>query len=383
VQVKNPDTGEVLGTQKRRIARLTVVEALDKLSRTKLVGDLDVEIKVGDLVEPGQQAKPIAILPFVDLNGAVRAGGKKLEEDLITGLTQGGISIVERAFLGKVLTELGLQNTRVFDPDKAQKIGKQLGAYAVLVGTLTPNGYRSDANLRLIKVETGEILFATRQSGPNLGAITEAGSETVIVPSNPSRPLAIVKPAPKAPPVIVNLGWRPLFNGKDLNGWKRRNPQAKGEWRVENGVVVGSGFGRSRRDLYTEDGFWNFNFRCEFMIGTGGDSGIFLRGRHEIQISDDYNVGHTAKGATGALCPFVSPSVFVSRPADQWQTVEATLIGNKVTVILNGTKIHDGIELNQVVNGVLDKNINAPGPILLQGNRGTVRFRNLMIKEIK
>jgi len=141
--------------------------------------------------------------------------------------------------------------------------------------------------------------------------------------------------------------------------------------------------GGSSNNICSDRKFSDFKVDLEFNISPDGNSGVYLRGRHEIQIKDDYNVGHTTKGATGALCPFVSPSVFVSRPADQWQTVEATLIGNKVTVILNGTKIHDGIELNQVVSGVLDNNINAPGPILLQGNRGTVRFRNLMIKEIK
>src|SRR5439155_1536623 len=129
-ELKNPDTGEVLGTQRRLIARVTVTEAREKLSKAKLTGDLEVELKVGDVVELGKQLKPIAILSFVDLNGDIRAGGKKLEEDLTTGLTQGGVSIVERAFLTKVLNELGLQNTRLFDPDKAQRVGKQLGAYA-------------------------------------------------------------------------------------------------------------------------------------------------------------------------------------------------------------------------------------------------------------
>src|SRR5262249_9098509 len=133
--LKNPDTGEVLGKQRRLVAKVTVTEAKEKVSRVKLAGDLEIELKVGDEVELSKKAKPIAILPFVDLNGDVRAGAKKLEEDLTTGLSQGGISIVERTFLDKVLNELGFQNTKLFDPDKAQRVGKQLGAYAVLVGS--------------------------------------------------------------------------------------------------------------------------------------------------------------------------------------------------------------------------------------------------------
>src|SRR5207248_4045230 len=109
---KNPETGEVLGTQRRLVARVGVVEAKEKASKVKLAGDLEIELKVGDQVELTKKPKPIAILPFVDLNGDVRSGTKKLEEDLTTGLSQGGISIVERTFLAKVLNELGLQNTR-------------------------------------------------------------------------------------------------------------------------------------------------------------------------------------------------------------------------------------------------------------------------------
>ncbi len=187
--IKDPDAPTVvLGPKRSRIARLTVTEALDKLSKARLVGDLEVELKVGDVVEPANQSKPIAILPFVDLNGDVRAGGKKLEEDLTTGLAQGGVSIVERTFLPKVLIELGLQNTKIFDSEKAQRIGRQLGACAVLVGTLSRSGFRSDANLRLIKVETGEILFATHQNGPPLGDVV----------GSPATLFLIVPPVPEA-----------------------------------------------------------------------------------------------------------------------------------------------------------------------------------------
>src|SRR5258708_2813253 len=113
-ELKNPETGEILGTQRRLVARVTVTEAKEKVSRVKLAGDLEIELKLGDEVQLSKNPKPIAILPFVDLNGDVRAGAKKLEEDLTTGLAQGGVSIVERTFLDKVLNELGFQNTKLF-----------------------------------------------------------------------------------------------------------------------------------------------------------------------------------------------------------------------------------------------------------------------------
>src|SRR5262249_25383200 len=146
-------------------------------------------------------------------NGDVRAGAKKLEEDLTTGLSQGGISIVERTFLDKVLNELGFQNTKLFDPDKAQRVGKQLGAYAVLVGSMSGSGYRSEANLRLVKVDTGEILFATRQNGPTLGPIIARGD-------------AAAAPLPFA---ANALGWISLLEGRTLKGWDAPD---SGNWRV-------------------------------------------------------------------------------------------------------------------------------------------------------
>lgn len=179
-------------------------------------------------------------------------------------------------------------------------------------------------------------------------------------------------------------GFVPLFNGKDLAGWKLRNPQGHNSWSVLPGGVLKNTVeeGVHGTDLVTEKKFWNFTIRYEFMVPDGSNSGFYLRGRHEIQILGDYKGGKTSKGSNGALYGFKEPDVFASKPGGEWQTAEATMIGNKITVILNGKKIHDNVECNKATGAEIDNKVKEPGPIFLQGDHGTVSFRNIRIKEL-
>jgi len=119
------------------------------------------------------------------------------------------------------------------------------------------------------------------------------------------------------------------------------------------------------------------------MVPDNSNSGFYLRGRHEIQILGDFAKGATGLGGNGAIYNFKSPDKFVSKPGGEWQTAEATIIGNKITVVLNGVKIHDNVECNKPTGGELDNKVGESGPILLQGDHGTVWFRNIYIKELK
>ena len=180
-------------------------------------------------------------------------------------------------------------------------------------------------------------------------------------------------------------GFRPLFNGKDLTGWKLRNPTGHNSWTVEpdgilkNTVEKGGPHGT---DLMTDEKFWNFTARYEYMTPDGSNSGFYLRGRQEIQILGDHKSGALTKGCNGAIYNFKAPDKFVTKPGGEWQTAEVTIIGHRITVILNGVKIHDTILCNQPTGGQLDDKMDVPGPILLQGDHGTVSFRNLRIKEL-
>ncbi len=176
----------------------------------------------------------------------------------------------------------------------------------------------------------------------------------------------------------------PLFNGKDLTGWKLRNPNGHNSWSVLPGGVLKNtvGEGIHGTDLVTEKKFSNFTVRFEYLIPDGSNSGFYLRGRHEIQLLGDYKSGRTSKGCNGALYNFKAPDEFASKPGNEWQTCEATMIGNKITVVLNGKKIHDNVACDRPTGGELDNKVKEPGPIFLQGDHGTISFRNLQIKEL-
>jgi len=164
--------------------------------------------------------------------------------------------------------------------------------------------------------------------------------------------------------------------GKDLTGWKTRHSQ--NGWRVEKGVLINT---PPSSDLYTEEKFWNFELHYEYKIPPGGNSGLYLRGRYEIQILDDYGQP-PREGGNGAIYGKIAPKVNASKPADQWQTVDVKMVGKQVTVRLNGTIIIDKQEINGVTGAALDDREDEPGPILLQGDHGPVFFRNIRLKRL-
>jgi len=179
-------------------------------------------------------------------------------------------------------------------------------------------------------------------------------------------------------------GFRPLFNGVDLTGWKLRRPDAHNSWSVLPGGVLKNTVvaGAHGVDLVGDQKFWNFTVRYEYMTPKDSNSGFYLRGRHEIQILGDYEAHGTSDSSNGSIYGFKAPDKFATKPAGEWQTVEATIIGNRITVILNGVKIHDNVECNKATGSELDGKVKEPGPIFLQGDHGTVSFRNLRIKEL-
>jgi hypothetical protein len=177
--------------------------------------------------------------------------------------------------------------------------------------------------------------------------------------------------------------FKPLFNGKDLTGWHLRNPNGHNSWSVQDSVLKNTvAKGEHGTDLVGDPKFWNFTVRYEYMVPDGSNSGFYLRGRHEIQILGDYASGKPAMGGNGAIYQHTAPSEFASKPGGEWQTVEATMIDNKITVTLNGKKIHDNVVCDRATGSELDKNVNEPGPFFLQGDHGTVSFRNIRVKEL-
>jgi serine/threonine protein kinase len=170
-------------------------------------------------------------------------------------------------------------------------------------------------------------------------------------PNSPTRPTErpVVASLIPSTPGRDPSGFIELFNGKDMTGWKS-HPQQPGNWRVMNGILIGSGSTASH--LYTErDSFADFHLRAQVRINDGGNSGVFARASfgptwplekpryphgYEVQIYG----GAVPSGNTGSLFAGAgSPVVDVREapvPSFRWFALEVRAEGARIVVIVNG-----------------------------------------------
>jgi hypothetical protein len=171
-----------------------------------------------------------------------------------------------------------------------------------------------------------------------------------------------------------------LFNGKDLSGWKPDKENPKAAWKVEDGVLVSPGHGP---ELINLSKFEDFKLHIEFNCGPNSNSGIYLRGRYEVQVENN-SIQEPPSHHTGGVYGFLAPSPEMPRKTDEWQTFDITLIGRRVTVVQNGQTIIDNQEIPGITGGALDSHEERPGPIYLQGSEdGHVSFRNIVVTPAK
>jgi hypothetical protein len=164
-----------------------------------------------------------------------------------------------------------------------------------------------------------------------------------------------------------------LLHANDLGGWHASGPS--NQWKVSNGVLSSP---RSGTNLVTDRVFGDFKLHVEFRYPKESNSGVYLRGRHEVQIQDDYG-NEPASDRFSGIYGFISPSVIAAKPAGQWQTYDITLVGRMVTVVANGRQVICNQEIPGITGGALDSNEGAPGPLFLQGDHGPVEYRNIVI----
>lgn len=165
----------------------------------------------------------------------------------------------------------------------------------------------------------------------------------------------------------------PLVNGRDLTGW---HAMGANEWTVENGVLRNR---KSGGNLVTDQTFDDFTLHAEFRYPAGGNSGVYLRGRYEVQIADTPSDELTT-GSLGSVYGFLAPADMAARKPGEWQTFDITLVGRMVTVVLNGTTIISNREIPGITGAALDSHEGKPGPLLLQGDHGPIEFRNLTLQ---
>ncbi len=166
-----------------------------------------------------------------------------------------------------------------------------------------------------------------------------------------------------------------LLAGGDLSAWQVLEGRRPSQWKVEDGMLVNA---ESGANLRTVDEFRDFKLHIEFKIPPKSNSGIYMRGRYETQVADTFGMEPFSR-AVGGIYGHLTPTVNAAKPAGEWNTVDLTLVGYRVTVVVNDQTTIDGQLLPGITGGALDPNESEPGPIMLQGDHGTVSYRNIVI----
>lgn len=205
---------------------------------------------------------------------------------------------------------------------------------------------------------------------------------------------------------VPPAGYTALFNGKDLSGWKglvgnpktraamspadlaaaqkKADESMRAHWKVVNGILEFDGKGDS---LCTVRDYGDFEMLVDWKILAGGDSGIYLRGSPQVQIWDtnfpDY-FRHGAENGSGALWNNKDnpkfPLVKADKPVGEWNTFYIRMVGERVTIKLNGQLVTDDVVMENLWER--DRPIYPTGQIELQNHGNTLYFRNLFVREI-
>lgn len=167
-----------------------------------------------------------------------------------------------------------------------------------------------------------------------------------------------------------------LFNDKDLTGW---HATGTSQWQVVNGVLTSA---KAGANLVTDRTVTDFKLHVEFRYPKEGNSGVYLRGRYEVQVEDSRGMELSSEHL-GGIYGFLVPNQDVARDAGEWQSFDITLIGRQVTVVLNGTTIICRQNIPGITGGALSSDEGAPGPIMLQGDHTPIEYRSVVLMPAK
>lgn len=167
-----------------------------------------------------------------------------------------------------------------------------------------------------------------------------------------------------------------LFDGKTINGW---HAMGANQWVAEDGILRSP---KSGSNLVTDHTFTDFKLHIEFRYPSGSNSGVYLRGRYEVQIEDSRGMDPLVDRFS-AIYGFLPPNEMVAKEAGEWQSYDITLVGRTVTVVANGKTVICNQEIPGITGGAINSKEGEPGPILIQGDHGPVEFRNIVITTAK
>jgi Domain of Unknown Function (DUF1080) len=167
-----------------------------------------------------------------------------------------------------------------------------------------------------------------------------------------------------------------LFNGKDLTGWQPDKP-SKNHWKAQNGELVNEAAGANIRTTRT---FNDFKLHIDYNCPQDGNSGVYLRGRYEVQVEYEPPSENDKFHKMGSIYGFIPPAVDLPPRPGQWESYDITLVGRIVTVMRDGVTTIDHQEIPGITGGALDSDEGEPGPLYIQGDHtGGMKYRNITI----
>jgi hypothetical protein len=178
-----------------------------------------------------------------------------------------------------------------------------------------------------------------------------------------------------------------LFAGKGLTGWRLTDPKATSGWSAKDGLLVNevsqdkSKPHKNYGNLRTDQVFEDFNLTLETRVAKGGNSGVYLRGIYEVQVTDSYGKPLDPHNM-GAIYSRIKPTVSAEKRPGEWQTMDITLVDRHVTVVLNGQRIINNQPVLGCTGGALSSDVTRPGPIYLQGDHTGIEYRNIVLKPV-
>jgi hypothetical protein len=169
-----------------------------------------------------------------------------------------------------------------------------------------------------------------------------------------------------------------LFNGKDLSGWHATGKT--NQWVAEDGILRSPHAGSN---IVTDQKFTDFKLHIEFRYPKGSNSGVYLRGRYEVQIEDEEGGVEPPNDVISGVYGFLPPVEQVSKGPGVWQTYDITLVGRVVTIVFNGKTVICRSEIPGITGGALDSHEGEAGPIYLQGDHRAIEYRNIVLTPAK
>jgi hypothetical protein len=252
------------------------------------------------------------------------------------------------------------------------------------------NRSSSPFKLHSVRVENGELLWEPMRNvktpdtpGPQFRAKAVGGKLAGSVTMR-DRTLTFEGVRPHKWPALNANGKHTLgkpielFDGKSLDTWDVQRKDRPSNWSIVDGVMTNE---KGANNLVSKEKFKDFRIEAEYKLEAASNSGIYIRGRYELQVLDDAGKPTESHGHM-SIYGWTAPLVNASKPAGEWQTMHATVVGNRITVVLNGQKVHDNATLEAITGGALDANETEPGPIMLQGDHGKVWYRKVTVTPI-